>query len=105
MRESKWRSVSIMDLNLTKRRSGGGAMAGFGRNSAGLGGGVVASAMPISTAGQSYELIKSTQVSPDPKCDSFNGTSLNVCDGRRDLLYTSGTCTQTNPLESCKCCI
>ncbi|TRY78202.1 hypothetical protein TCAL_13221 [Tigriopus californicus] len=54
MRESRWRSMSIMDLNLTKRRSLG--------QSGGSSGGVMASAMSLSNnSGQSYELIKSTQ--------------------------------------------
>ncbi len=52
MRESRWRSMSIMDLNLTRRKSGGNLV--MSRASV---------ATPISTNTQnSYELIKSTQV-------------------------------------------
>ena len=73
MRETRWRSMSIMDLNLTRRKSSGGSSGySFGGGSAaaaaaGGGGSLMSSsaAVPISAhtgGGQSYELIKSTQV-------------------------------------------
>ena len=79
MRESRWRSMSIMDLNLTRRRSGSKSsnhhhlLSSSSSTSGGSGTGGshhnTSSAMPFPAshstaagAGQSYELIKSTQV-------------------------------------------
>ncbi len=82
MRESRWRSMSIMDLNLAKRRSGVSASNAEMAVSASVAGSASsASAVPLhtgaaasggggiggGTSGQSYELIKSTQVSLNEK--------------------------------------
>ena len=69
--------MSIMDLHLTKRRSGGAGItapepAASASKSASAGGGKsvnlgsVSTAVPLTShgGGQSYELIKSTQVRP-----------------------------------------
>lgn len=61
--------MSIMDLNLTRRKSGIGGIGGGGQHPAAAAASAsAATAVPISThtgGGQSYELIKSTQVIPE----------------------------------------
>ena len=73
MKENKWRSLSIMDLHLSKSRSSAftGSVGGTGNGISASTASAAASAMsrpqsqqdvPMSNNGQSYELIKSTQV-------------------------------------------
>ncbi len=63
MRESRWRSMSIMDLNLTRRKSNSSsASTDGGGGGAGLGLTAATGATHVSASQQSYELIKSTQV-------------------------------------------
>ena len=61
MRESRWRSMSIMDLNLTRRMSNSSGSAAT--DAGGAGATPISSHTGCSGPGQSYELIKSTQVS------------------------------------------
>ncbi len=60
MRESRWRSMSIMDLNLTRRKSNSSSASTDGGG--GLGLASATGATHVSASQQSYELIKSTQV-------------------------------------------
>ena len=61
MRESRWRSMSIMDLNLTRRKSNSSSASADG-GGGGLGLASATGATHVSASQQSYELIKSTQV-------------------------------------------
>ena len=59
MKENRWRSLSIMDLHLTKRGSFQSTASSVNSASTSR----PQSEVPLTNNGQSYELIKSTQVS------------------------------------------
>ena len=89
MKENRWRSLSIMDLHLTKRgsfQSTASSVHSAASTSR------PQSEVPLTNNGQSYELIKSTQVSFYKTLNSFViGVILFYC-----LAYWCGAAGESN---------